>query len=160
MAVERERKFLVIASKLPPLDTEQAHVIEAGYFTNTPPAIRVTVRDHGRPGKEPRYKVCFKGPGTEARAEYEYSVPAQDALELLELSPTYIKKQRFIIGGWEVDRFDFPGHDTLWTAEWEEDDEKGPLPATLPDWVGGELTDNFSYTNMRLAWAHGRRIGR
>jgi adenylate cyclase len=160
MPIERERKFLVIPSKLPELNDEEAHVIEAGYFTQEPPAIRVTVRDHGRPGKEPRYKVCFKGPGTDARAEYEYSVPAQDALELLELSPTYIKKTRYIIGGWEVDRFNFPGHELLWTAEWEEDEEKGPLPEALPLWIGGEVTDNFSFTNMRLAWVHGKRFGR
>lgn len=139
MPIERERKFEVRVEHLPTLNLDDGHVIEAGYFTREPPAIRVTVRDHGRGGKEARYKFCLKGPGLEERAEYEYSIPAQDALEMLELSPTYLKKHRFLIDGWEVDRFIFRtegGVDTFWMAEWEESTENKELPSPLPPWIG------------------------
>jgi len=163
MVIERERKFLVLPEHLPSDEKMgESRIIEAGYFTKEPPAIRVTVRDHGRPDKEARYKFCVKGPGLEARAEYEYSIPAQDALEMLALSPTYLKKWRFEFDGWEVDRIMLPVEGTytwFWIAEWEEAEGKGAIPDPLPRWIGKEVTENASFTNMALAWLYGLKHG-
>lgn len=149
--IERERKFLVNTGSLPELPPGK--VIEAGYFTNGPVAIRVTIRDDGTANA--RYKVCFKGPGTVEREEYEYSVPAEDARAMMKLSPTYIRKVRVDLEGWELDCFVLNGR-TFWMAEFEEGEGK-PFPEKLPVWVGIEVTEVPDFTNMKLAWKYGRK---
>lgn len=152
MALERERKFLVITDKLP-TSLPPGNVIEAGYFTQGEVAIRVTIKNRGQ--EKAVHKVCFKGPGTVERQEFEYSIPREDAVSLMDLSPTYIKKVRIDFEGWEIDSFVLGGRQ-FWVAEWEEGEGK-PFPDQLPDWIGVEVTDIPEFTNMRLAWKYGER---
>lgn len=152
MVLERERKFLVDPSKLPPLTN--GRIIEAGYFTQKRVAIRVTMRSDGV------CKICFKGPGAEERQEFEYRIPEADAAALLVLSPTHIVKTRYDHEGWEIDRFHFD-HPTLgqfWMAEWEEHEGKPPIPNPLPAWITREVTSEIEYTNMAIAWTFGRKV--
>lgn len=154
MAIERERKFRVLPELLPPEALKNSYEVEAGYFTNGPIAIRVTSRASGR------QKICFKGPGTQEREEFEYLIPNEDAQRLLMLAPTNLKKTRYEFEGWEIDHFHVDEVQTsgpLWVAEWEEAPGKQPIPSPLPPWIGLEVTEDVKFTNMRLAWMLGKR---
>lgn len=151
MAIERERKFLVNPHLLPKEALESFYETQAGYFTDGPIAIRVTSRKGGK------QKVCFKGPGSEEREEFEYIIPKEDAERLLALAPTNIHKTRFEYGGWEIDKIRTTPDADLWFAEWEEAPGKPPIPSPLPEWIGEEVTGRVELTNMRLAWTYGRR---
>lgn len=158
MPTEIERKFLVDPKKLPSEALEKFYDTEAGYFTKGPVAIRVTSRVGGK------QKVCFKGPVTDtktgARVEVEVIIPNEYALELLELSPTNLKKRRHDYQGWEIDFFpsirlnDF---EQLWMAEWEEREGKPQIPNPLPEWIRGEVTGDPVFSNQNLAWRWGRK---
>jgi CYTH domain-containing protein len=152
VSIEQERKFLMDPKKHPLLKTMGAvgKVIEAGYFTNGPVAIRCTIRGDGV------QKICFKGPPKDgAREEFEYSIPGADAAKLIKLAPTYLEKTRYYIDGWEIDHFLGP-LDHLWIAEYEETPDKPKPPAPLPAWVLTEVTSDPSFSNMALAWRYGR----
>lgn len=88
MVIERERKFLVIKEKLPTdflAAMPGGKNIQTGYFTRGNVAIRVSRKNVGQPDE--KCKVCFKGPGTEERQEFEYTIPNKDAEALIELAP-------------------------------------------------------------------------
>ena len=86
------------------------------------------------------------------RSEYEYSIPADHAVELLGMClPPLIEKTRYCVmhAGltWEVD--EFSGENTgLVIAEIELDSAE-QMPE-LPDWVGIEVTDDVRYYNASL----------
>lgn len=151
MAIERERKFLVDHSKLPEAALKEYYDLVSGYFTDGPVAIRIASRLGGK------QKICFKGPGTEEREEFEYVVPPDDAERLLALAPTQIKKRRYEYEGWEIDRIEVGPYRHLWLAEWEEGPNKGGVPTPLPAWITREVTEELGYSNMSLAWRYGRK---
>ena len=87
-----------------------------------------------------------------SRLEFEYEIPLQDALELLEIcEKPLIEKRRYKIleGGfiWEVDEF-FGENQGLIVAEVELVNEDQEFPK--PDWVGEEVTGDPSYFNSNL----------
>jgi adenylate cyclase len=154
--IEVERKFLVHSDKLPSLVYTKRHFIEAGYFTKDNVAIRVTCSSD-------KSKVCFKGPGGEAREEYEYEIPHADAKSLLKLSPTYLQKIRYFYEGWEIDCIFIERSvwledgKVIWMAEWEEHEGKLACPNPLPEWIGKEVTGMPEYYNQALAWKYGKK---
>lgn len=155
MAIERERKFLLIRENLP-RSLGRGKIIQTGYFTKDSVAIRVSIKNLG--GEDEKSKICFKSPGTEERQEFEYTIPTEDAKALLVLAPTFLSKTRWDREGWEIDRFDLPTDTELWVAEWEEREGKGPIPNPLPDWIGQEVTEQPElYSNQALAWKYGRK---
>ena len=87
-----------------------------------------------------------------SRAEYEYSIPLDDARELLALAQTpLIEKVRHYVehGGttWEID--EFGGENSgLVVAEVELDDEESPF--ARPPWLGAEVTHLTRYYNVCL----------
>jgi adenylate cyclase len=88
-----------------------------------------------------------------ARAEFEYSIPVEDARELLELClPSLIEKTRHRIqfGAfvWEVDVF-HGANEGLVMAEVELADEADE--PEIPPWVGVEVTGDKRYCNSSLA---------
>jgi len=88
-----------------------------------------------------------------SRKEYEYAIPADEAVELLALcSQPLIEKTRHFVpyGGfeWEVDEF-HGDNEGLVVAEIELDDEAQEFPR--PAWLGGEVTSQERYYNVRLA---------
>lgn len=168
MAIERERKFLVNEMHFPPTVYDMiadGHCmrIKTGYFTKDGIAIRVSLRDLGKPTQ--KCKICFKTEGGQMeREEFEYTIPEPDARRLLELSPTILRKERFEFEGWEIDYITINASTTegapiltnLWMAEWEEAPEK-MFPATLPPWISTEVTEDPTYSNQALAWKYGRK---
>ncbi len=158
--IERERKFLVDHTKLPPLPV--GRIITTGYFTAGDVAIRVSKSSSGKA------KICIKGPGTEERQEFEYTIPMEDAEKMLELAPTCLGKCRYDLDGWEIDSISMPGffmYDTdptkashhLWMAEWEEHEGKQPIPDPLPKWITRDVTEAGFYKNSNLAFYYGRK---
>jgi len=100
-----------------------------------------------------------------SRQEYEYSVPVEEARELLALAEgPLVEKTRHLVehGGmtWEID--EFHGENAgLIVAELELDYEDQPF--ARPAWVGQEVTQLRRYYNVRLvehpfsAWTDAER---
>jgi CYTH domain-containing protein len=87
-----------------------------------------------------------------ARLEYEYPIPHGDALELLELAPEQLRKQRYGLnlpgGDWVLDVF-AETNAPLMVAEVELADPHEPV--ILPAWCGEELTGRHQLSNAALA---------
>jgi CYTH domain-containing protein len=146
MAIEIERKYLVIRDKLPPLN--KGELIFQSYI---PTANHSTVR----------IRLCgaaafltLKGPTHGiSRAEFEYPIPATDAHEMLTrlCAPGAIEKHRYQIlhDGmvWEIDVF-AGANEGLILAEIELNSETQTF--TLPNWIGAEVSSDIRYSNQAL----------
>jgi adenylate cyclase len=148
MAIETERKFLVRSDgwRTHVVDT---HQFEQGYLTpHSENTVRVRLAD------EMRGWVTIKGPSDgPSRAEYEYSIPAEDARGLLGLcGPRLIVKRRhlldYTVAEWTVDEFE-GRHDGLVLCEVEF--RNGVARIETPDWLGDEVTGDSRYYNAHLA---------
>ncbi len=147
MAIEIERKFLVHIDQLPALP--KGIQLKQGYIETAPgKVVRVRTAD------EKAY-LTIKGK-TEgfSRLEFEYEIPIEDAIELLEklCSKPIISKTRYLIDfegkTWELDIFE-EENTGLYLAEIELDSENEYF--TLPTWVGKDVSDLKEYRNNYLA---------
>lgn len=152
MGNEIERKFLVKSNDWEELVT-QSNAFAQGYLSTSAKAtVRVRVID------DQDAVVTLKGkPVGLVRQEYEYAVPLQDGLELLEMSrPNVVEKVRHLvpIGSvtWEIDVFS-GGHEGLVLAEVELEHENQEVE--IPPWIGKEVTDDDRYANASLSRAPG-----
>ena len=87
------------------------------------------------------------------RAEYEYTIPADEAKEIMQLcvGPLIEKNRRIVEHAglkWEVDEF-LGDNQGLVVAEVELDSEHQAIE--LPSWVGDEVTDDPRYFNSNLS---------
>ena len=84
--------------------------------------------------------------------EFEYSIPLQDAIELIKLSKYKITKTRYqlIINkkNWVVDLFD-GSNSSLKIAEIELNSESEEIQ--IPSWCGKEITGIKALSNVSLA---------
>ena len=144
MPVEIERKFLVVAGKLP-ADLPEPDELEQGYLSTNP---TVRVRLVSRPDGTRHAELTIKGPGLVSRAEFNYPVPAEDAEALLRLCPRTLRKLRRSLGRWDLDHFRDRSPE-LWLAEIELNDERESFER--PAWLGEEVTTDPNYSNSRLA---------
>ncbi|QEY32873.1 CYTH domain-containing protein [Synechococcus sp. RSCCF101] len=157
MAVEIERRFLVRS------DGWRAHVrhrdhLHQGYLVREPVSLRVRLGDAGRAWLT--IKARFSGGDAErsafgtalARQEFEYTIPAADAADLLELSSCRLEKVRHTLawpgGEWVVDEF-LGANAPLILCEVEPEDPRAPL--TLPEWCGPEISGRRDLSNAALA---------
>ena len=147
MGTEIERKFLVKGDAWCAGVVERS-VLRQGYLAaqngNT-----VRIRMAGD-----KAWLTIKGPAEGSRrAEFEYAVPADDALALLALCGTRVVdkiRSRVPIGGhiWEVD--EYAGLNAgLVTAEVELDAECDEV--RLPPWLGTEVTGDRRFDNASLS---------
>jgi CYTH domain-containing protein len=146
MPVEIERKFLIKG------DQWRSQAIGTRYCQGYLAAGKTTVRV--RVAGDQGY-LTIKGPSVElSRAEYEYEIPVEDALEMLHTlcEPPLIEKIRYRIefGGlvWEVDEFEGENRGLV-LAEVELSD--GNQAIALPDWIGAEVSSDPRYYNSNLA---------
>lgn len=145
MATEIERKFLVTSDAWK--DEGKAVPYRQGYLNINPRSV-VRVRTMGE-----RAALTVKGAviGT-TRPEFEYEIPLEDAVQLLELCESpLIEKTRTKIEYeglmWEVDEF-HGANAGLVVAECELESEDQEI--CKPDWVGDEVTDEIRYYNASL----------
>ncbi|MDF3034750.1 MAG: adenylate cyclase [Paucimonas sp.] len=146
MGKEIERKFLVQGESWKRL--AEPVLIMQGYLSSDP-ARTVRVRLEAEKGT-----LTVKGPVSGvSRGEWEYSIPAKDARELLETlcHTPLIHKHRYRIPAdglmWEIDEF-FGDNAGLVVAEIElsAEDQQFELPA----WLGEEVSGDPRYFNSNL----------
>jgi adenylate cyclase len=147
MAVEIERKFLVRPGCWTP--RQPGDHIRQGYIPTTDVrTVRVRVRAD-------RAFLTIKGPttGRMSRLEFEYSIPVDDAHEMLDrLCSAVLEKHRYLepygAHTWEIDVFS-GANAGLVLAEVELQTEDDLVE--LPPWVGDEVTGDARYANGWLA---------
>ncbi len=147
MGIEIERKFLVKndlwkASTNNGIDFKQAYLSNAG-----PCSVRVRTE-----GKKANLNIKSATLGI-LRQEFEYSIPLDEAEELLSLFCTSIvTKKRYKIGyagkTWELDVF-AGDNEGLIVAEIELDHPDEDFE--LPPWAGDEVSSEARYYNNELA---------
>ena len=97
--------------------------------------------------------LTIKGPSKGAsRLEFEYEIPSQDAMEILDLcEKPIIEKIRYIVVDkgltWEIDEFEGVNKGLI-LAELELTNEDQEFD--LPEWIGDEVTGNPDYYNANL----------
>ncbi len=146
MAFEIEYKYLVKNDSFRALATSFSHISQ-GYLCRQPErTVRVRIRDD-------KGYLTVKGKNAGAvRVEFEYTIPLEDALKMLDMCiPPILEKTRYIVPFkghvWEVDEFS-GSRSGLVTAEVElssadEDYE-------IPEFIGENVTGNPSYYNSNL----------
>lgn len=147
MALEIERKFRVLDDRWRK-EAVRRQRMSQGYVV-TDGAVSVRVRVAGE-----RAWMTIKGGGSAAvRHEFEYSIPAADAADMLEIfcGGKRIEKTRYRVDDdgleWEIDEF-HGANDGLVVAEVELDDERQPF--RHPPWLGREVTHLARYYNINL----------
>ncbi len=150
MAKEIERKFLVGDESYKALATENIE-IRQGYLSTDPEAtVRVRIA-----GDKAFLTVKGRNRGA-VRNEWEYPVPASDAIAMLPCcGGRTVEKTRWIVPAenglkWEVDEF-HGRHEGLVVAEIELPAEDTPF--VRPAFVGQEVTGEPQYYNSALSQA-------
>lgn len=151
MAIEIERKYLVIADRLPRLQHGE-RIVQAYIPTANRSTVRVRLCDA-------RAYLTLKGPNEGiSRSEFEYHIPLEDAQEILAglCAPQRIEKTRYNLMHkgmlWEVDVFE-GANAGLMLAEIELPSEATEFET--PGWVGTEVSSDLRYSNqalMRAPW--------
>ncbi len=146
MAFEIEHKYLVINDDYKALSYDSHHIIQ-GYLSREPErTVRVRIKDD-----DAFLTVKGKTFGS-SRLEFEYQIPKEDGIKMLELcTQPILEKKRYIVpfNGhiWEVDEFmgDKKG---LVIAEIELKSEDETY--TIPGFVGENVTGDTKYYNSSL----------
>ncbi len=146
MAVEIERKFLVVGEAWRK-GAEGVRIAQGYLSQDSARTVRVRLA-----GDVAFLTIKGKTEGIR-RAEFEYSIPFDEAQDLLKLClPSVIDKTRYKIqfAGhlWEVDEF-YGENAGLIIAEVELADDS--IQPELPPWVGAEVSDDARYFNSCLA---------
>jgi CYTH domain-containing protein len=148
MGLEIERKFLVDHKKWLHVEKPAGTHYRQGYLLNDDHRT-IRVRIAGKQGF-----ITLKGTTTSiTRKEYEYKIPVQDGVELLDgFARSEVEKIRYRIefAGklWEVDEF-LGDNEGLIMAEIELHDEAEEFEQ--PDWVTNEVSDDERYYNSYLS---------
>lgn len=145
MSWEIERRFLVRGT---PWDGHEGMELVQGYLARTDGvAVRVRLAaDHAW--------LTIKGPSNGAsRREFEYTLPLQDARDMLPLCGTRVVRKvryRILVGAhiWDVDQF-HGLNEGLALAEVELTSEDEAFE--MPPWAGLEVTGDHRFANVQLA---------
>ncbi len=148
MAVEIERKFLVLDDSYKHEAFAKSHIQQGYICSERGRTVRIRIRD------EHAY-ITIKGPSLDgglSRYEFEQEIPLDDAQKLLTLcDPGMIDKVRWLVKSgehtFEVDEF-FGDNEGLVMAEVELQtaDEK----PVFPHFIGKEVTGDRRYYNSQL----------
>jgi len=148
MALEIERKFLVLDDSYKHEAYASSHIRQGYICSDRGRTVRIRIRD------EHAY-ITIKGPSLDgglSRYEFEQEIPMDDAEKLMTLcDPGIIDKTRWLVksGQHTVEVDEFHGeNDGLIMAEVElsNPDEK-PI---LPHFIGKEVTGDRRYYNSQL----------
>ena len=154
MAKEIERKFLVASDGWRKQASKPARIRQGYLSRDRARVVRVRTKDKRA---FLTIKSVSAGASALARSEFEYEIPFDDAVQLLDqvCVPPVITKDRFRVpaGGnlqWEIDVFVSP-HPDFVLAEIELPDENTAFER--PAWVGREVTDDPRYENANIGTA-------
>ena len=146
MGIEIERKFLVRNDDWRELGTP-VHYVQGYLVADGERTVRVRVA-----GEDGYLTIKGRSLGL-SRLEFEYRIPATEALEMLKLCTIpLIEKYRskILFDGkiWEVDEFEGENKGLVMAEiELKSVDE----PFSIPAWIGEEVTGDLRYYNSRLA---------
>lgn len=147
MGVEIERKFLLKNDGWRQLAEPGVQFVQGYLQNNTSSSVRIRIEGESA-------NINIKGATLDiTRMEYEYSIPLNDAMEMLEslCEKPFIKKQRYKVpfGGmtWEIDVFE-GDNQGLVVAEIELESEGQQF--SLPDWIDREVSSETRYYNVCL----------
>lgn len=140
---EIERKFLVDS---PPLENLESLSIQQGYLSNDKDKV-IRIRTSSTKGF-----ITIKGSGMITHKEFEYEIPLDDAIEMLNsYCDDKLSKERYLYPTekhtWEIDIFK-GDNEGLIIAEIELDSEDEVFDK--PDWVREEVTGKKKYYNSNL----------
>jgi len=147
MAIEIERKYLLKNDGWRAIAGEGTEYIQGYLLGSKLASVRVRIE-----GNQAYLNIKSSTLGIR-RQEYEYSVPVNEAREMLETlcEKPLIKKKRYHItigeDTWEIDEFDDENAGLI-VAEIELSNEN--IQPELPDWVGKEVSDDHKYYNVSL----------
>jgi adenylate cyclase len=147
MATETERKFLV-RGEFRNLSVRRSEILQRYLAIDSERTIRLRVKNDDA-------FLTVKGrsaAGTISRGEWEYRIPVEDAMEMMNIClPGKIEKTRYIIPSgkhkFEVDEF-HGNNDGLIIAEIELDYEEEEFER--PEWLGEEVTGRPEFYNANL----------
>ena len=148
MALEIERKFLVLDDSYKHEAFSKSHIRQGDLSSDRGKTIRIRIRDA-------RAYITIKGPSLDgglSRYEFEQEIPLDDAEKLMTLcEPGIIDKTRWLVKSgkhtFEVDEF-FGDNEGLVMAEVElsSPDEQ----PEIPHFIGKEVTGDRRYYNSQL----------
>ena len=149
MPTEIERKYLINNNDWKNGLTESdSSFIQQAYLSIDPDrVVRIRIRDTAA-----YLTVKSRAIGL-TRKEYEYLIPLEDAVEMLQLSKSRVlvkRRYEIIYHGmvWEIDEF-LESDEGLVLAEIELEHEKQEFEK--PPWLGEEVTNDPRYSNLSLA---------
>ena len=154
MAIETERKFLLLNDSWRREAATPPETLVQGYFPRAEGGPTVRVRISGERGF-----LTVKGRPRDAaslsRSEFEYAIPAEEAEKMLEefCGDRIVKKLRHTFPAaeglqWEIDEY-LELNAGLFTAEIELPGPDAPFPR--PPWLGREISGDPRYTNAALS---------
>lgn len=149
MAMERERRFLVLERKITFARGGSPRPIQQGYVELQDPAASLRVRiSHPGTDRESGEATIKLGRGLE-REENNQRLDIEFARHMLAISHHQIEKRRFVEQGWEIDFFEGPLAGVI-IAEFEAAD-LAIIPTSLPEWIGRGIEVTETLTNLHLA---------
>lgn len=156
MRLEIERKFLVLGDGWRQCAGPASLLRQAYLCLNENISIRVRTSEAGHASLTIKSAEAGR-----ARSEFDYAIPAEEALQLLELrTGSIVGKRRYRVAHeghvWEIDEF-LGENDGLVIAEVELSDPDEVF--SKPSWAGREVTDELQYFNASLACLPFRRWG-
>ena len=148
MAVEIERKFLVLDDSFKHEAFSSSHIVQGYICSERGRTVRIRIRDE-------KAFITIKGPSVDgglSRYEFEQEIALDDARQLMKLcDPGIIDKRRYLVSAgkhtFEVDEF-YGDNEGLVMAEVElsAPDEAFVKPA----FIGQEVTGDRRYYNSQL----------
>lgn len=149
MAIEIERKYLVLDSRWRSAVVSQSHIRQGYLAQNERVEVRVRIKSDGNA----TLTVKASGGGVE-RAEFECDTTLKDAEALLQhCGGQVIEKMRYTVleqgRHWLVD--EYRGRLAPLVLAEIELTRAEDAPDPLPDWIGAEVSDRAEYSNARLA---------
>lgn len=148
MAIEKERKFLVkeLPNNLKDLDVFVDQQIQQGYLMfGGGKQLRVRIINSKYINEALiTYKTKIDNV---SRNEYEYRIPMEDAVELMESTNFKLNKRRRMVDcdGLEIAIDEYPNGLIVAEIEYENELED------IPNWLGEDITNVKKYSNLHIA---------
>lgn len=147
---EHERRFKVVAERLPPLDPAEARLIEDRYIDDS----RLRLRRMSGGGRETLLKLTRKYGGPRPEPITTLYLDASEYALLSQLPAALLVKHRHHVpvgDHWfAVDVF-AGALAGLILCEIETDSQEALVSLTLPGWAGDEVTDDPAFSGAALA---------
>jgi adenylate cyclase len=147
VAQEIERKYLLSSNSWKSLSHKKIRMHQGYLCNNHQSSVRIRIEDQSANINIKSMTVGI------SRAEYEYSIPVDEAAELLATlcKKPQIQKERYLVNHadklWEIDVF-AGDNEGLVVAEIELESEDEAIE--LPEWIDKEVSHHDRYYNMRL----------